>query len=371
MKKFIYVLILTSSILFTGCFEEYDGEISPGQQWIYFENSTLRVNEDASGAVSTTIFLSGAAQASDVTIPFVITSDELVEGTDYTVASSEIVIPAGKHSATADLLSSIIDNDAAVGDRSLTVTLQDINGFEAGFPGPDGNNASIVVTIAEDDFTIFAETSFEEPDAPDDDIFYTRSGTTEMNNNVGDPIVDYVSTGSELGFDSSFAADDFEGGETGGERIGVVSNTAFAAASDANIETTFQRGEQGYIGSDMDGRIEVVFDDVTIPAGASTVVVEITFYVNAGGGNIETEDALEIFWETETGGSDPIASYRGNDDTGVVTDLNGNPVQGQWITDVIELPSDQAIDGNFKMTIRSGANGELFMVDYLAIKGIL
>ena len=367
MKNSIYILIVML-FLVAGCFDEYDGEIS--DTWVSFQSANARISEDAEGPLQMTLSLSAPVQDEDVVVPFSITSEDgLLAGTDYFQSASSFTIPAGQNIVMVNLLDSVGNNEEALGDRSLLVTLGDAGQFTAGFPGPDKEKSSVTVVIGEDDFTIFGETSFEEVTAPDDNTRYSRAGTVEMENNPGDPSVDFIATGSELGFDTSYAQDDLDDGESGSENLGVVSNTAITAGADTDFESLFERGEQGFVSADLDGRIEITFDEVTIPENLTTLVVEITFYANLNT-TFETEDAMEVFYVTADGRGDPIMSFRGDDDTRAVTDLDGNRTQGEWVTQLVELPAERWRDGRLVVTMRNGADTELFMLDYIAIKGI-
>ncbi|MEL7144999.1 MAG: hypothetical protein AAFO69_01420 [Bacteroidota bacterium] len=367
MKNSIYILIIMLLVV-SSCFDEYDGQID--DTWVSFQSSNARISEGAEGPLTMTLSLSAPVQSTDVVVPFSISSEDgLLAGTDYFQSASAFTIPAGQNVVTVHLLDSVGNNDIALGDRSLVITLEDAGEFAAGFPGPDSDNSSVTIVIGEDDFTVFGETSFEEVIAPDDDTRYARAGTVEMVNNPGDPAVDFVATGTEMGFDTSYAVDDLDEGESGSENLGVVSNTAITAGADTDFETLFERGEQGFVAADLDGRIEITFDEVAIPENLSTLVVEITFFANLNT-TFEAEDALEVFYVTPEGRGDPIMSFRGDDDTRAVTNLSGNRTQGEWVTQLVTLPESMMTDGRLVVTMRNGADTEMFLLDYISIKGI-
>lgn len=374
MKK--YSQILSAFVLLlvaTGCFDEYEGTVDISQPWVHFENSAVRYVEDGGGPVTTTLILSSAPQEEDIIVPFSVTSEDgLIAGEDYIINASSFVIPAGEFTVEVILLDSVINNDEAFGDRSLTITMEDTDVVLAGFPGPDKNKSAIEVTLAEDDFTIFGFSNFEEVPSPPDAWRYTRAGTYEMLNNDGEPPVNFVATGSELGFDTSYAEDDLDPGETSAENLGVLNNTSVAASGDPDFEfTTFSRGVQGFASADLDGRIEITFDDMEIPAEVVTVEAEMTFYLNRNT-TFETEDALEFYYVTEDGRGEPLMSFRGDDDEQIIRDLDGNAgLQGEWITRIVTLPESQWKNGHILVTMRNGADTEMMVVDYVAIKGIL
>lgn len=370
MKRYIYILFTTVLLSTTSCFDEYNGTIDTSKFWVYFENGQVRFPEDGDGAVTARLLLSAPRQNQEVTLNYTITSEDgLTEGVDYFISSSMLTIPAGQNQVDVILLDGVGNNEIALGDRSLTITLQGNENFNAGFPGPAGNNNSIEIVIAEDDFTIYGETSFEEVPVPVDEVRYDRPGVLELNNNDGEPAVDFVATGSELGFNTSFASDDFDV-ESGTENMGVLNNAAITASGDSDFETTFQRGQQGFASADLDGRIEILFDEINIPSEAQSVVVELSFYTNANT-TFETEDALEVFFVTNEGRGEPLMSFRGDDDTQQVTDAaTGERVQGAWLTRIVELPESKRTNGQLLITMRNGADTEMILVDYVAVKGI-
>lgn len=372
MKKYISYLFCVILIPLGACFDAYDGEVDTSKYWIYFESPAVRVSEDSKGSAQTTLLLSAPVQGSDVVVPFTISSDDGLEnGTDYFQSATSFTLPAGENVVVVDLLDSVANNEEALGDRSLIITLQDTDAFFGGFPGPDKNKNTIVVTIAEDDFTILGETSFEEVPTPASTTRYTRPDSEILVNNPDEPPVDHVSSGSEWGFDASYALDDRTAGDTGLENFGVVSNAAIAAVADPDFESQFVRGQQGFVSADMDGRVEILFDEVEIPDEVATLVVELSFYMNINT-TFESEDGLELFYVIDGNKGEPIMSFFGDDDTRNVTDANtGERVQGEWITRVVDIPEEKWSNGRLMITMRNGADTEMIMVDYVGIKGIL
>ncbi|MEO9870684.1 hypothetical protein [Ekhidna sp.] len=366
MKKFIYILILTSSILFTGCFEEYEGEIPSGQQWVYFESTTLRFDEDASGALTTTVLLSAIPQSTDVIIPFTIESESLVEGTDYTtITSNEVTIPAGKNSATVELLAGVINNDEPVGNRSLTITLQDVSGFEAGFPGESGTKSSIEVVILEDDFTIFGFTSFEEPEGLDVDYEDVGSASVsrELPNNPGQAPVQFESTGGEMGFKTFYVSTGGEGA-TDGDDLGVTTKTSIVNGS---AEGGYVDGVQGYYVDDTDGIIRVVFDEIDLSADVQSPELILSYLFNDS--NWETEDKISVDIEFEDESLFNLLLITGDDIDDEDLDREGPRIWYELNADLTDVVGQGPIKLVLSVETDSGAEEVYF--DNIIIRGIL
>lgn len=254
-----------------GCFDEYEGSLSPDEAWVYFAKSSENVIESADGAVVTELIYSGAPRSSDLVIPFTISTDsDLTEGEDYTLASSQFVIPAGKFKADAILLESLIDNDLPEGNKSLVITISSPDGVGAGFPGPAADRNSITVNIAEDDFFVFGFTSFEEPEAGDN--YVDPNGADNDHDLVNIPGMnsfDYDGSGSEIGFDATFInTRDIASGLS--DNVGVTDS----------YDDGFTNGSQGYVLLDTDGTIQVTFDPVNVE-GFDQVFLSIDWFIQS------------------------------------------------------------------------------------------
>ena len=370
MKRFSTYFIMMLGCLVSGCFDEPENTIDNDTFWVSFQNISVRFDENQKTPLQATLLLSDTPPAEDVVIPFVVfTEGGIRNGSDFYQSFSSFTIPAGRNVVVVNVLDSIRDDQVPTGDRTLTIELVDTKRYSAGLPGDDRGNSRLVVTIAEDDFTTFSETSFEEVPTLATTTSYNRPGTTEISNQAGGPPVDFVAIGDEIGFDASFASDDLDEGETGNENLGVVSNAAIAATGDPDFETTFQLGEQGYVAADLDGRLEILFDESEISESISELVIEVTFYININT-TMETEDGLEIFYVVDGSRGEPILSFRGDNSRQTVLDETGSVVQGFWVTKVGKIPREKWVNGQMMATIRTGGDTELIMLDYIALKGI-
>jgi hypothetical protein len=91
-------------------------------------------------------------------------SGNAILGTDYSVDSEQVTIPAGNQEASITL-SSIQDNDIE-GDENLTISIESVQNAEA------GENQNLVITIEDDDFNvplILNEILYDPPSGSDGD----------------------------------------------------------------------------------------------------------------------------------------------------------------------------------------------------------
>ena len=117
--------------------------------FVVFSAAERSVNE----LVATPIAINASyasSNASALSVPFTITSDNAVEGVDYMIVDNKTSFDFTSDSLEDTIEFMPIDNLIADGDKTLTITLNS-GSVSVGYPGPDGNNASIVVTIVDND----------------------------------------------------------------------------------------------------------------------------------------------------------------------------------------------------------------------------
>lgn len=266
-------------------------------------------------------------------------SDNLVT---FNGAIAEVV------SSTPTSITTIVPFPSSTG--KITVTT---NNEEA--PGP-------IFTLVLPPSEVIAYTSFEEVPTFVGDIFYPKSGTEVLDNiqvtdpTADDPYVDFVATGNELGFDSSFITSDI--GDSGVERMGVFSNANMETEPD-DFEGRFQDGTQGFVTSDLDGTIEIVFDQVNLTNNMVGVTIEADIYF--GDSSYEEFDGINIYYMVDGQLGVPLISYE-------FEEVNAN--LSKWINASAQLPIDKIVPGNIVIRMKNGANSEMIFVDRVAIKGV-
>ncbi|WP_194850228.1 hypothetical protein [Nonlabens antarcticus] len=364
MKLYKYLILSLGFIVFSSCDDtENDVVLSSEFDYLAFESSAIGVSEAGGGPVLVMITRSTGDINKELSLNYTIsapaTGRPAIAGTDYTLpaGSGTIVFPSGQATVQVPLID-LIDNDLSVGNRSINFEIDDPKGFLLGSPDAPETGA-LVLTINEDDLFTFGETSFEEVTTFVGDRTFPKTPTVEQVNsqvatpNSTDPLVDWTRTGAEMGFDTSSLASNLV--DLGGEAIGVFSNENMETDPDS-FETRFVNGTQGYLGSDLDGTLEVRFDELMIPAGTTNLVLEISYFM---GQTYEDEEGFFVYWETADGLGDALVFEQG-------------PAAqvSQWITVQVPIPAARAVNGRVLMQLWGTADAETIFVDYVAIKGI-
>ncbi|MEO1050015.1 MAG: T9SS type A sorting domain-containing protein [Bacteroidota bacterium] len=203
---------------------------------------------------------------------------------------------------------------------------------------------------------VFAFTSFEEPE-----YFTTRyidlldpDTDHALESNPGEPIVNYESTGGELGFRSFYYAtrspssglgDLTEG--TPGDFIGVTQFTGNVGA--------FTDGAQGFAFSDPDGAQEIVLDTVHT-AGLEDVVLELDYFLANTTWETNPNDKAIIWVITDTDSLNLL-----NTESGVDADIDNQGIEGVWNTASLALDGyEYAI---LHVLFESNSNAENLFID--------
>ncbi len=360
MKKIkIYLTILLFAVVTVSCFEENEFVIPGKFAWVAFEESDFAVAEDSGEGVQVTLLLSSKPVSSAVNITYSVTSTNATEGVDYSLPSGSgtATIPAGAASVDVTLIQSALNNDNVTGDRTVVFTITDAGGYLEGSPD-DKYGITVSVVLQEDDFTTFGYTSFEDVDLTGLSSDYTKAGTVEMVNNPGEAPVDFIATGNELGFDSSMLPENT--GDEGSEPIGVNDGS--------HVGVSYPFGSQGYSAEDIDGTIEIVFDEVTLPGGTTFLRLDIHAYFNDGGDWEEEDNGIELIWRTIDGDETAVNVRSPGDLDDVVHDMDGNPIPlNTWLHFNGRVNSIKT--GRPVLRIENDNNADLIMVDMIEVKG--
>ncbi len=210
-------------------------------------------------------------------------------------------------------------------------------------------------------------TSFEEPEVFPGD--YTDTGDPnvahDLVNNTGEPLVDFTSTGKEIGFNARYEPYDTPGvGLTDGDAVGVTDDPP--TGSDP-----YTNGVQGYHISDVDGNFILEFDPIVSysdgPSFSIDYFVTETGYEGDGTVNESGSDRLRIYViDFEDNSEYDIIDTTGND-------INDLGIEGQWINGFVELPGFVFGGRTFQLVIevRCNSSAEAFFFDNVIYNGIL
>jgi len=224
-------------------------------------------------------------------------------------------------------------------------------------------------------FSQIAGTSFEEPDAFSGK--YTDTGNPAVAhpllNNSNQPLVNYISTGGELGFTARYVPYDVpDVGLTDGDFVGVTSFTP-------SPTVLFTHGSKGYQMNDLDGNMIVEFDQVDL-TGVANATLSLDFllsindnplngnYEGDGTANNSENDRLRIYVKDVTNNAEiDLFNSTGSDLDSFVPMTNGE-YQLQWQNVSADLPQSMVqlvIEG------RSNASAENFWFDNIVFDGVV
>lgn len=195
---------------------------------------------------------------------------------------------------------------------------------------------------------LFAFTGFEEPAVFPGD--YTDLGDPALNhalvNNVDEPLVNWIKTGLELGFTSSYSNTRDGVGLTDGDLVGVT-------------DSFFAAGTKSFQMSDTDGLMTTALDAVSL-SGYLNPILSLDYYVAATGW--ESDDRIRI-WATVDGGAEiDLLNTAGHD----IDDLG---IEGAWMSLMTDLTGYTTATLAFELD--SNAGGEVFNVDNVEFDGIV
>ena len=374
MKNLVKIFSITALVVMSSCFEEQEFVIPDTLSYISFQTTGTDVLEGSTvNSITATIVYSGPELTSSLSVPVVIQDGDgnrAQDGVDYTIAAGLNGVSLNVGEFETEIIIDILDNDESVGTRVLTLSLGELSGVNLGQPDLE-EARSFSLNIVEDDLTLFAFSSFEDVDITGvEEVRYTKSGAADIGNNPGEAIVDFIATDTELGFDSQFDPDDI--GDSGSEFIGLGSwaNLNLSDPSDIpDFPFTYLDGVKGYHCNDVDGELEIVFDEITFPAGV--VLIEISLGVFIGGFNADVGEHIELVWRTASGDEQ---LFRVEDTGGAIYQFTtGEDFQtGAWQT-VRVNPDPSVIDltGQVVVRMRNDNDADAYVVDDLRISFVL
>ncbi len=187
--------------------------------------------------------------------------------------------------------------------------------------------------------SIIASTSFEEPAAVGGQ--YTDTGDPNVDHalasNPGEPVVNFTSTGGELGFSSFYTNSRGTGvGLTDGDLVGVRNETGDVGA--------YIDGSQGFEINDPDGVMTVTLDDVDL-SGAANPFVTVSYFLNST--SWEADDRARI-WVVADGVEMDLLNTAGGD----IDDLG---IEGAWQTVQLDLTGTSLATLHFELDSNAGA----------------
>ena len=179
-----------------------------------------------------------------------------------------------------------------------------------------------------------AYTSFEEGTATGTKYTDTGDAATDhaLMNNPGEPDVNFVSTGGEMGFTSYYYNTENGTGLTDGDFLGVTNYTKDVGS--------FTDGSQGFQLSDIDGYMVVTFDSVDVSAYPSAQI-SLDYFINDDSWETSPLDFLRI-WVVLDGSTEvDLVNTQPND----IDDLG---IEGAWTT------ATALFAGHEKLTLKIG-----------------
>jgi hypothetical protein len=222
--------------------------------------------------------------------------------------------------------------------------------------------AAILISAAS--FAQIAKTSFEEPDAIGGKYFDLDDPISAhtLADNAGEPWVNFPATGSEMGFNASYAPYDSPGdGLSDGDFVGVTSFTPTG-------NDPYPDGNNGYQISDVDGNYILEFDTVNL-TGASSPTLSLNYYIadtgyeGNGTANEQGDDRIRIYVKDLTNANEiDILNSTG-------TNINDMGIQGSWLTGNVDLTTNTTVQ--LVIEVRCNSSNEAFFFDNINVNGIL
>jgi hypothetical protein len=153
-KSLLYFTVIALSVI--SCKEDdttYKALSFPQDAFIAFESSAdINVLESTTSPIVIEVDYANSTEGttSEVSVDFTITSDNAVEGVNYTVVDNltQLTFPVGVHKANIVIIP--IDNSIEDGDKVLNITLTN-SSVPLGFPGTDSSHKTLSVTLTDDD----------------------------------------------------------------------------------------------------------------------------------------------------------------------------------------------------------------------------
>ncbi|MCH1575412.1 MAG: lamin tail domain-containing protein, partial [Flavobacteriales bacterium] len=196
---------------------------------------------------------------------------------------------------------------------------------------------------AGDESTLLAGTSFEQASTGSQ---YTDTGDAgedhALVNNPGQADVNFTAANGEMGFTSYFYT-------TGS---GGLSNDYTGVSSFTGTVDAFTDGAQGFQMTDIDGRMEVTFDEVDVSDGGVTLSIDA--FVQSTGW--ESADLVRI-WVVADGGEVDLLNTAGQD-------IDNLGIEDQWITYTLDL--DGYDSAELHVSLASNSGSETLYIDNIS-----
>ena len=196
---------------------------------------------------------------------------------------------------------------------------------------------------AGDESTLLAGTSFEQASTGSQ---YTDTGDASEDhalvNNPGQADVNFTAANGEMGFTSYFYT-------TGS---GGLSNDYTGVSSFTGTVDAFTDGAQGFQMTDVDGRMELTFDEVDVSDGG--VALSIDAFVQSTGW--EAADLVRI-WVVADGGEVDLLNTTGQD-------IDNLGIEDQWITYTLDL--DGYDSAELHVSLASNSGSETLYIDNIS-----
>lgn len=227
-------------------------------------------------------------------------------------------------------------------------------------------------------FAQIAGTSFEEPEARSGKYYDTGDPNVahDLLNNAGEPLVNHVSTGGELGFIARYVPyDEPDVGLTNGVYTGVTKKKP-------STSVPFTHGANGYRMNDLDGNLILEFDVVNLE-GINNPSVSIDFllsinsdptkgnYEGDGSKNMPGHDRLRIYVKDLTNSTEiDILDSTGTDlDEFVPFDPTTGTYLLEWQNGSVDLVQGSQVQ--LVIEGRNNAGAESFWFDNIIFTGEL
>ena len=210
---------------------------------------------------------------------------------------------------------------------------------------------------------ISVTSSFESPPAAGGQYYDTMSAASDhqLQNNEGQPIVDFAGSETELGFTTWFYATEYSMAEpesrglTDGDWFGVTNFTGSGVGS-------YPDGTQGFQMSDTDGITQLRMAEIS---GFSTVSFELWFSDT----NYETgspQDAFSVGFGLAGIDTTNLLDSAGADlDDWFATE---GIIEGQWASFTFDLNDLGITSGSLQFTFESNASSEQVFIDNIVFQ---
>lgn len=230
------------------------------------------------------------------------------------------------------------------------------------------DDASVSLKGKEIKFSDFAFSGFEDVNLDGLSVKYTKSGTETLDNNNGEAPVDFTATGSEMGFDTSFDAEHIGDDDKESLGVGAVANLS-ELYGNADLAFSYHGGSQGYHASDLDGTLEIVFDEVTFAEEINHLEFSVAVFLYSFEDNFDEGEGVELVWRTSEGDTKLIDVEDIAGDGNFTVNGSVAFAMNAWkkLTANIDV-SESGNKGQVVVRIYNDNNRDVYLVDDIAIK---